>query len=244
VRTSFLVPVYNRVDMLPDTLDSILAQTDEDWECVIVDGASTDGTVEVIREYCGADGRFRAIYQPENKGYLPDFRRCVDEAKGEFGKFVYSDDTIESTYLEATLPWMTEDVGFVYTAARIGSTPQDSRVAYVHPKAPAKIARNDYLTGAMVDSPHFPVSPGAAIFRSDDLRKNQLSPGDFLEEKFPCSGTDLLLYLLTADDYPFVVALPEPLAFFRAHPDSVSIAEPAQVQAGYLAARMWFRGQA
>lgn len=243
MRVSFLVPVLNRVDMLPDCLNSIRAQTITDWECVIVDGGSTDGTEEVIAEFASADRRFHHFTtDAPGKGYLPDFRRCVDEARGQFGKFVYSDDTIAPTFLADTLPHMTDDVALAYTPAMIGATPDTARLAYVHPLAPGKIPRSRFLADSLGDSPHVPVSPGCAIFRMNDLRLNQL--GASYAEDFPVSGTDLLLFLLTADEYPFVYAHDEPLAFFRAHPGSVSIAQQTEVQAGYAKARAWFLGDA
>ncbi|HPT97702.1 MAG TPA: glycosyltransferase family A protein, partial [Armatimonadota bacterium] len=55
---SIIIPAYNRARFLPECLDSVLAQTFTDWECIVVDDGSTDGTRELVAEYVRRDSRF------------------------------------------------------------------------------------------------------------------------------------------------------------------------------------------
>ena len=48
---SIVIPNYNRANLIGETLDSIIQQTYEDWECIIVDDRSTDGSIEIIKNY-------------------------------------------------------------------------------------------------------------------------------------------------------------------------------------------------
>ena len=79
---SLLVPVYNRADLLAACLDSAIAQTTGDFEVVVVDGASTDGTWEVCRRYADADPRIRVYRDDENTGPVEGWWRCLKLARG------------------------------------------------------------------------------------------------------------------------------------------------------------------
>lgn len=62
---SIIIPTYNRAHLIGETLDSVLAQTYENWECIVVDDGSTDHTDEVMAEYCAKDSRFRYFHRPD-----------------------------------------------------------------------------------------------------------------------------------------------------------------------------------
>lgn len=66
---SIVIATYNSKKTLRRALDSVKNQSYQDWECVIVDGASKDGTVEIIKEYKNKDFRFRYISEPDNGIY-------------------------------------------------------------------------------------------------------------------------------------------------------------------------------
>ena len=63
---SIIIPAYNCVRWLPTTLDSVLAQTVCEWECLVVDDGSTDDTSRVAQEYADRDMRFQVIRQPNS----------------------------------------------------------------------------------------------------------------------------------------------------------------------------------
>ena len=56
---SIIIPTYNRVHLIGDTLDSVLSQTYTNWECIVVDDGSTDGTNELLVEYLKKDKRIQ-----------------------------------------------------------------------------------------------------------------------------------------------------------------------------------------
>ena len=64
---SIIVPCYNQAQYLPETLDSVLAQTYPYWECIIVNDGSPDNTEEIAKHYCEKDSRFKYVYK-ENGG--------------------------------------------------------------------------------------------------------------------------------------------------------------------------------
>jgi glycosyltransferase involved in cell wall biosynthesis len=96
---SIIVPVYNAEKYLRRCLDSIRAQTFSDFECVLVDDGSTDGSFCVCETYVKTDERFRLFHQ-ENSGVGAARQKGVSEARGVYSLHVDSDDAIDSMMLE------------------------------------------------------------------------------------------------------------------------------------------------
>ena len=91
-RLSIGLPVYNGEDFLAESLDSLLGQTYEDFELIISDNASTDGTADICRRYEKQDSRIRYIRQPRNLGCAPNHNVLVQYARGELFKWASHDD--------------------------------------------------------------------------------------------------------------------------------------------------------
>lgn len=101
-KVSIIIPCYKQAHFLPETLDSVLAQTHADWECIIVNDGSPDNTREVTAEYCKMDSRFRYVEQ-ENRG-LSGARNCgLDVASGQWIQFLDSDDYLLPEKIKAQL---------------------------------------------------------------------------------------------------------------------------------------------
>ncbi|MDZ3930059.1 glycosyltransferase [Parabacteroides goldsteinii] len=67
IKISVIIPIYNRTYCLARCLDSVLFQTFTDWECILIDDGSTDGSLSVCRHYAETDSRFR-VYSQSNSG--------------------------------------------------------------------------------------------------------------------------------------------------------------------------------
>jgi glycosyltransferase involved in cell wall biosynthesis len=94
-RVSIMIPTYNRVDLLPYTLDSVQAQTFRDLEIIVVDNASTDGTADFMAGRMEADSRITYIRKPVNEGLIASLITGLERSTGEFFCSLDSDDTIE-----------------------------------------------------------------------------------------------------------------------------------------------------
>lgn len=97
---SIIIPVYNVAPYLRECLDSVLAQTFTDWECICVDDGSTDGSGAILDEYADKDARFKVLHQ-QNAGPSVARNLGIENAKGEWLSFVDADDFIPSDYLSA-----------------------------------------------------------------------------------------------------------------------------------------------
>ncbi|CYV85916.1 SP_1767 family glycosyltransferase [Streptococcus suis] len=96
---SVIVPVYNVKPYLARCLDSLLKQTHTNFELLLVNDGSKDGSAFILEEYAKKDSRIRVIHQ-ENMGVSAARNRAIDEAKGSYITFIDSDDFVEDFYLE------------------------------------------------------------------------------------------------------------------------------------------------
>lgn len=98
-KVSIALPVYNGDRYLSQAIGSILAQTYRDFELIISDNASTDGTQDICRGFERRDSRIRYYRQARNVGASPNFNVCYEHASGEYFKWAAHDDFHEPEYL-------------------------------------------------------------------------------------------------------------------------------------------------
>ena len=98
-RISIGVPFHNVEEYLPQCLDSILRQTFTDFEVIMVDDGSTDGSFEICQKYASKDSRFKLFHQ-ENGGVAKARNACLRHMNGKFITWIDSDDWVDEDYLE------------------------------------------------------------------------------------------------------------------------------------------------
>jgi glycosyltransferase involved in cell wall biosynthesis len=91
---SVLMTAYNRERYIASSIDSVLAQTFDDFELVIVDDGSSDGTVEIARRFARQDRRVRVEVNDRNLGDYPNRNRAAALARGTLLKYHDSDDLL------------------------------------------------------------------------------------------------------------------------------------------------------
>lgn len=92
---SICIPTYNGEKYLKKCLDAVLSQSYKNFEVLVVDDQSTDGTVGIIHEYLKKDERIRFYQNEINLGLVGNWNKCVDLSSGEWIKFVFQDDFME-----------------------------------------------------------------------------------------------------------------------------------------------------
>ena len=107
-RLSIGLPVYNGEKYLAESLDALLGQSYEDFELIISDNASTDGTAGICRRYMKQDSRIRYIYQPRNIGAAPNHNFVVGQARGELFKWASHDDLYAHDLLKCCVDALDE----------------------------------------------------------------------------------------------------------------------------------------
>ena len=99
-KISVIMSTYNRADIVGDAIESVLNQTEPDFEFIIIDDGSKDNTYDVLKQYAEKDNRVKVLSNDTNKGLIYSLNRGLDEAKGEL--IVRMDDD------DAMIPWRLE----------------------------------------------------------------------------------------------------------------------------------------
>ena len=99
MKISVIVPVYNTAQFLPHCIESILSQSFTDFELLLIDDGSTDGSGKICDAYAEKDNRIR-VFHKENGGVSSAGNLGLDNARGEWVTFVDSDDWVEDDYFQ------------------------------------------------------------------------------------------------------------------------------------------------
>ncbi|MCM4157917.1 glycosyltransferase family 2 protein [Gramella sp. AN32] len=140
---SIIIPTYNRGEILPFTLQSVLKQTSSSWECLIVDDGSTDGTKHLIQQYL-KDPRFIYIQRPttRKKGAATCRNIGLENAKGNFIQYLDSDDTIAQNKIEVHSELLKNESPLCLATCKWGRFYVKSKKVVVHEKMPTYFSTN------------------------------------------------------------------------------------------------------
>jgi len=211
-RFSVIIPIYKSGKFLPWTIDSLRAQTFQDWEAILVDDGSGQETVtRAIAAAVESDPRIRAAPLAENRGVSAARNRGLAEANGEYLMFLDSDDLLLpwslATFDEAIIR-ENEPAFLVGSSVAIGE--DDSR-AEAQPGQLGYDMHEDYLAyRAEVKTWWF--NPSGAVMRASEVRK----AGGFWSSRLLCEDIDLWQRLGTAPGF-LHIGSPHTYAY-RIHP--------------------------
>jgi glycosyltransferase involved in cell wall biosynthesis len=204
------MPVYNAQRYLREAVESLLAQTMGDFEIVLCDNASSDGTADVCREFERRDPRVKYHRNGTNLGVAANFNRAFELCSGEYFKWAAYDDLHAPTYLERCLPVLEREpaVAVVHSLTRSidehgldrGEFPATHRL-----DAPAAAER----FRRMIWTDAFP--PIWGLMRSEQVRRTALFE--------PCMGSDRN-FLAEMVLHGNVAYVPEFLFMLREHAGS------------------------
>lgn len=142
---SIIMPAYNAEKYIEEAIESVIEQTYETWELIVVDDASTDGTVAVVQECATKDSRINLIRLSKNGGVANARNVAIENAKGRFLAFLDSDDLWVRQKLEKQIRFMQKN-DYVFTYHAYASFENDIKKCKVR-KVPLKVDYNVYLRG-------------------------------------------------------------------------------------------------
>ncbi len=146
---SIITPVYNAEEFIVQTIESVQAQTYNDWELLLIDDCSTDSSAELIRSFTDNDNRIRYVKLNKNSGAAVTRNTGLAMAKGRYIAFLDSDDIWKAQKLEKQMELIKEkDIGFVFTSYRY--IMQDGSPMSKVARAPEKIDYNGLLKNTII----------------------------------------------------------------------------------------------
>lgn len=114
---SIIMPCYNAERYIAQSIESVLAQSYQNWELIITDDASTDKSVEIISKYSKNDDRISVMVPDEHQGIARTRNMSISRARGRFVAFLDNDDLWKPEKLEKQIKFMLEkEIGFSYTS--------------------------------------------------------------------------------------------------------------------------------
>lgn len=116
-RVSVIMPCYNGETHIHEAMESVMAQTYQNWELIVVDDGSTDASRQIVAEYARRDTRIMALESAGNEGAAVARNKGMAMASGRYIAFLDSDDFWATNKLQKQVEYMRKlDVGFTFTA--------------------------------------------------------------------------------------------------------------------------------
>ena len=212
---SVCMPVYNAERYLTEAVDSVLAQTFGDFEFIIVDDGSTDGSREMLNHYASTDPRVRMIRRP-NLGVRKTLNDCLQLARGEFIARMDADDMCLPDRFELQVNYLRKHPDVVLLGCAYDLIDGAGRLLR-HLKQPQD---NDSLQQICL-SGRTPICHPSAMMR----REPTLRVGGYDEEFTVAQDLDLWLRL---GEVGKMACLPQTLVKYRLHEKSISEAKQEQ----------------
>jgi glycosyltransferase involved in cell wall biosynthesis len=202
---SIITPLYNTKDFISDTIQSVLSQTYKDWELVIIDDCSTDGSYKLAKEF-EKDHRIKVYKLPQNSGPAIARNKGIELAKGSYIAFLDSDDMWLPQKLERQIRFMEENnYIFSYTYYQLINDEGDETGKTISP--PLKINYKDLLKTCYIGCL-------TAVYNAEKIGKVYMPIID--------KRQDYGLWLKILRKGVTAYGLPESLALYRVHSKSIS----------------------
>jgi glycosyltransferase involved in cell wall biosynthesis len=199
------MPVYNAERYVSQAVESILGQTFRDFELLIVDDGSTDGSQAILERFAAADSRIKLVRQP-NQGCLVALNEMVGRSRGELLARMDADDVAMPERFERQVAYLDEHPECVAVG---------SRVQIIDPDGQPLTVMTDLLTHEQIDQALLSGNGAAMYHPSVVIRKQALEEvGRYRDEYYLCEDLDLFLRLAEVGR---LANLAEPLLRYREH---------------------------
>ncbi len=209
---SIITPAYNAEKMIGETIESVQSQTYDNWEMIVVDDGSQDGTTAVIEQISRQDGRIKLIRQ-QNAGVASARNRAIESASGELIAFLDADDLWKPEKLAKQVAVFQKDrrkeIGLVYTEkCCFGNDISECRPCH---SVSYSYIESDYHRLLIFNF----IATLTVMVRRDVLRKT----GVFDDAFFGTEDWDLWLRIA---EKSCLKKIDEDLAMYRIHPAGIS----------------------
>jgi len=150
---SVILRTWNRAAYLPRAINSILAQTEQDWELIVVSDGCTDSTPKLMEYYCKKDPRIK-YYQKEHTGIADTGNFAIERATGDYISQADSDDIQLPTKLEIVAEGLADGADFTYSGY-YHCNPKGEPWEYCPPRelTPESIKANNAICGTTISYP-------------------------------------------------------------------------------------------
>jgi len=186
---SVLMPVYNAGEFLVEAIESILAQTYENWELICIDGGSKDNSLKILKEYAKKDPRIKLIKNGQHKGIGHSLNLAIPQAKGDYVARMDADDVSLSNRFEEQIKLLKENPNLVACGGQAEMIDKNGNV-FAEKRFPTDPKKLRELIMKMI-----PLQHPILMARSYVFKKYR-----YLENLPTAEDVDMLFYLLSQGD--------------------------------------------
>ena len=196
---SIVMPSYNSEKTIREAIESIIGQTYDNWELIVVDDCSEDKTVDIVKSF--NDNRIRILLNDSNRNVSYSRNRAIHDAKAEWIAFLDSDDKWDYTKLEKQVALLNEkeDAKLIFTGSAFMDD-DGNRLQY-ELKVPEEITYNELLKQNLISC--------SSVLIEKDLIKAHPFPGSNV------IAEDYAVWLQILKDIKVAYAVNEPLLIYR-----------------------------
>ncbi|MEJ5050364.1 glycosyltransferase family 2 protein [Chryseobacterium culicis] len=208
INFSILIANYNNGNYFKECYDSLINQTYENWEAIIIDDASTDNSVEIIQSLIKDDSRFKLYHHSVNEGCGSTKAKCMKYAQGDLCAYLDPDDALYPEALEkVALEFMNrDDLAAVYSQMMICNENLVPEKVYAGTK---QIYNNRYFFNCPIQFAHLFIFKRKVYLRTAGINATLKNAVD----------QDLYLKILEQGEVKY---LKEPLYLYRLHSNGIS----------------------
>jgi glycosyltransferase involved in cell wall biosynthesis len=206
-KISVVLPSYNGERFLALSVESVIAQTEKDWELIIVDDCSTDGTLKIAENYAAMDKRVRVISNGKNMKLPASLNIGFTQAKGEYFTWTSDDNLYRPNALEILSKYLDENPGTDFVTANMDLIAEDGAFLGIYYDSTDTLSQTDLILACNIS--------GAFMYRRTAADK--------------AGGYDETLFCAEDYDYWCRVALIGKISYineniyqYRKHPNSLS----------------------
>lgn len=212
-RLTVCIPVYNSAGFLAAAIESVLEQSFTDFELLILDDGSSDGSRDIVAGYAARDPRIVTRFHEKNLGMVPNWNACLGEARGEYIKYLFGDDLLASRdALSKMVALLDGDPAIALVASARNIIDHKSKQLKLTSTFPADLVLSgtEVINRCLFRQKNLIGEPSAVMFRKNqamrgyDLRYSQLV------------DLEMWFHLLEQGKFCYLAA---PLACFRIHDD-------------------------
>ena len=204
---SVLIPTYNSVEFVEETVRSIINQTYENIEIIIVDDASTDGTIDILRQLEKEEKRIKLTQNAKNLGITDNMNNGIRMCAGKYIAILDGDDWAYEYRIEEQVKVMEQNQKVVLCSGYMDICDENLNIQTTR-TYPLK---NDEIRRDMVK--YDPISHTSSMWRKDALLKT-----DLYSKNFPiCRDYDLIVRISEFGEYENI---PKPLIKYRVRKES------------------------
>ena len=209
---SIIIPVYNRENLIRNTLESIKEQSYLNWECIVVDDGSTDKSIEIVEEFVKKDARFKLFLRPQNapKG-ANSCRNCgISKSTGTFVNWFDSDDTMHKDFIAKKIEVLLKNNEVDLVLSKTVRIEKNNEQVFEKRTNLTNNLLEDYITRKV------------SWYMPDGMFKKDFFKEENFFDKHLKGGQDKDFYISVLIKNPKVVIIDFYATFYLIHNDSIS----------------------